>query len=77
MRGAGNGSLALGLLVWMGLCLIAGLPLLPCFFLIAAVFWLLPKIWYSGLSQTFENHLDRVLLFSAAILVVLALFSIL
>lgn len=77
MRSAGNGSLALALLVWMGLCLIGGLPLFPCIFLIVAVFWALPRVWYSGLSRTFENHTDRMLLFAAAILVVLALFSIL
>ena len=76
-RAASDASVGMAILAWAGLSFISGESLVSCVVLIISLFWGLPKLWKTVVSQTFESTIDRNLMILAALFLVLAIFSLL
>ncbi len=72
-----DSSIGAAVLLWLGICLFSGESMWPCLALLGIIFWGLPRIWTSIVSQTFDDRTDRLLMFGAITFFLLALYSLL
>jgi hypothetical protein len=74
-RAATDSSVGAAILAWLGLCLVSGESMVPCFFLLLGLFWGIPKFWQCVVCKTFEDSTDRNLMLLAVFFLMLAIFS--
>lgn len=72
-----DGSIGAAVLLWLAICLVSGESMWSCVFLLGVIFWGLPRVWSSIVSQTFDNQVDRLLMFGAVTFFLLAVYSLL
>jgi hypothetical protein len=67
----GAGTVIVG---WLALCFVTGESITGLIFLVVGLFWILPTIWDKYISKTFAGDTSRLLLFLAALCIILAIY---